>query len=422
MSLITKGFFFFLIALTSTTAYSQSIVDQSYDREEWGGGHSSSLVQDARTWGQSFTVGRSGMLTQIDFTVRAIDYEDDIEVSLFHTRENGSPNLPLGPILTVTVPVIFGESAYNYTSADLSQFRFFVSEGEQYVFYVASLSDTRFGILGGVHYEDGMTFNGPGYLGGSMWRYSSQSGGSYNGRNYSTDVNFRTYVDASQVPPVTPETQVFSGSAQGYEEITYQVDVNSDLINFNLSSTLEGSSLMLFVYDSSGGLLAADYWSLNAIELEADISSAVGPFDVVVYNNSATDTPFELELNYLPSNASPTPVPTPLPGVLPELPELPVGYQAEDFEGELSMHEERSFTMDLIDASEIIIDAVHDGDDGAVWLFLYNEADEIVVFHNGTGRVETETFGGENLTGTYKAVIYNSTGSTIYVHARAAHD
>jgi len=177
------------------------ILDQSYDINTWGGGGSGSLINENRSLGQSFTVGTSGILSQLDFNIWHISGNNQVQLSLVSLDGSGTPNQS-DPILTTLLgDIATGYENNSYYSADISRFNFFVTKEQEYAFYLDVIGTSALAVLGGNHYEDGLTFDGPGYLGGSAWVNEGVLGGSSAGREYTIDLNFRTFVSEVPEPP-----------------------------------------------------------------------------------------------------------------------------------------------------------------------------------------------------------------------------
>lgn len=193
----TLSIFIFLISLN---VYAVTVLDQSYDVQTWGGGASSAAVYTNQSVGQSFTIGQDGILSQIDFNIWHTSGNNQIQVSLLTLDDSGAPAYGSPLFTSVFSDIASGYSNADYYSFDLSSLNLSVTAGQQYAFYLSSIGDGWFATRGGNHYEDGLTFNGPGYLGGTAWLNSNPWANSYQDRNYSIDLNFRSFIDTVSVP------------------------------------------------------------------------------------------------------------------------------------------------------------------------------------------------------------------------------
>lgn len=182
-----------IFLLTAMSCLATPVLDQYYDQQEFGGGGAGSVVRADYRIGQSFTVGQSGGLAQVGVEVWNLTSTGPLEMSVYAVDDAGYPNFT--QLMTALIGgVQIGYANRHYHTADFSTFNLQVVAGQAYAFFLRALDAGSYAVAGGNHYEDGLTFNGPGYLGGAAWQNNSPWANSYQGRNYSIDLNFRTYV------------------------------------------------------------------------------------------------------------------------------------------------------------------------------------------------------------------------------------
>lgn len=211
---------FLIIFLFSSKLLSAPILDQFYDHVDENGGKSVSLIDINQSIGQSFTVGTKGVLSQIEINVtRGSSIRNGDGPINFQLTTLNSFGLPdegniLANINLFDIPLVRFEPFINlitisetqdYYSINLALFNINVDIGDQLAFLLSSPTNTVFVAYGGLHYEDGLTFDGLGYLGGIGFE-SNDNGNwtkdtsSYNGRTYSIDNNFKTFVTPNTIP------------------------------------------------------------------------------------------------------------------------------------------------------------------------------------------------------------------------------
>jgi hypothetical protein len=177
------------------------IVDQSYDHIAWGGGPAAALVYDFQSVGQSFTAGIDGLLTGVDVQLWHNDGFNEIQLSVLSVANSGIPDWTT-PLATTSVSDIgTGFANLDYYTFDLSSTSLSLLQDQMYAFVLQPVNGGRFSARGGSHYADGQTFNGPGYLGGEAWLNDAPwARNGSDGRPYSVDLNFRTYVNGIPAP------------------------------------------------------------------------------------------------------------------------------------------------------------------------------------------------------------------------------
>lgn len=211
---------FLILFLFSSKLLSAPILDQFYDHVDESGGKSVSLINPIQSLGQSFTVGAKGVLSQIDINVTGgnsiRDGDGPINFQLTTLNSFGLPdegnilaninlfNLPLTRFEPFIDLIIISENQ-DYYSINLALFNINVDIGDQLAFLLSSPTNSYFAAYGGLHYEDGLTFDGPGYLGGISFDGNNNGDwtkdvGSIDGRTYSIDNNFKTFVTSNTIP------------------------------------------------------------------------------------------------------------------------------------------------------------------------------------------------------------------------------
>lgn len=211
---------FLILFLFSSKLFSAPVLDQFYDHVDERGGKSVSLLYINQSIGQSFTVGTKGLLSQIDINVtRGNNIRDGDGPINFQLTTLNSFGLPdegniLANMNLFDIPLVRFDPFMNlisisenqdYYSINLALFNINVDIGDQLAFLLSSPTNSFFSAYGGLHYEDGLTFDGPGYLGGISFETDGNSSwtkdtGSYNERTYSIDNNFKTFVTSNTIP------------------------------------------------------------------------------------------------------------------------------------------------------------------------------------------------------------------------------
>lgn len=209
---------FLILFLFSSKLFSAPVLDQFYDQSDENGGKSVALIDLNQSIGQSFTVGTKGLLSQIDINVvrgrSTNNGNGPLNFQLTTLNAFGLPDegnvlaninlfdIPLIQLAPPTIPISIPETQ-PYYSVNLAVFNINVDLGDQLAFLLSSPTNTGFSTYGGVHYENGQIFDGPGYLGGIGFKNNgswAKNTGSYQGNTYSIDNNFKTFVTPNTIP------------------------------------------------------------------------------------------------------------------------------------------------------------------------------------------------------------------------------
>ncbi len=169
-----------------------SILDQSYAPDLLNS--TSSVTLGARQ-AQTFTVGLTGTLTQVDVMFRPIDYlsENEVFVDIRRTN-NGAPSDNINDIIETTVldPTAFLPDSFNSFFFDLA-----VNEGELLAVVIYTNGDANTGLWGNASQDNQ-------YLGGSLWTSADLYGGNWypnaNSSDQNFDLAFKTYVSTVPIP------------------------------------------------------------------------------------------------------------------------------------------------------------------------------------------------------------------------------
>ena len=129
------------------------ILDQFYDQIAFGGGLAGAGISAGQRVGQSFTVGRSGQLSQIDVQIWNSSSSHPVKFSLFGLNDVGAPLST--PLLTTLISGIEIDNADSrpYHSIDLSSFDLLVEAGQGFAFFFSTFDFGWYGVGGGGHHK-----------------------------------------------------------------------------------------------------------------------------------------------------------------------------------------------------------------------------------------------------------------------------
>jgi hypothetical protein len=143
-------------------------------------------------YGQTFTTGIAGQLSQVDvFVFNISGGSDDLIFKLYNTS-NGLPDTELGSPIHVPASSIPTNANSSYVSIDVSSLNVFANVGDVLAFGVSSNGGATLYYLDVL---DPSSYNG----GSSVWNFGS-GWQLYPSSPSSQDYGFRTYVSAVPIP------------------------------------------------------------------------------------------------------------------------------------------------------------------------------------------------------------------------------
>ena len=169
----------------------------------------SDAYDDASKQAQTFTVGISGSLSQVNLYLNGYSSTNGDEIFADIRRTiDGAPSDDAGDILGTAV---LGSAVWDSFAQDIPyvccdtfgympfQFNVDVLAGEQLAIVLYTEGTVALSIMGNTQYTAGMD---P-YIGGSIWGQSNYNNGEWypnGGSSYQWDWGFQTYVETSAVP------------------------------------------------------------------------------------------------------------------------------------------------------------------------------------------------------------------------------
>lgn len=265
------------------------LVDQQHDLSQSVGG---SITFTDFEVGQTFTVGQSGLLSQVDLTLGtagspAGPVQFEIRDVLNGLPVDGAP-LYSGTIPVADIPVRGSLGNFPFVPVDLAAANLPVTAGDELALVVAR--DAPHGFENTVIWERGL----PGYAGGnSMSRFGTQAWST----NSTYDYGFRTWVDSNPntnttpgpayslfetTQPLPPDNNVFNGQLANSQSYTG--------VNFQIQRTTKINSVGAHFVSGSGGQV------FGAIVKLDDRNGAPNPTDLSgadVLGHTLIDLPTE---------------------------------------------------------------------------------------------------------------------------------
>jgi hypothetical protein len=199
-----KFFSSFLFPLLFTVrAALAGTLDQQYLPSQNGG----LIIEQSQTIGQTFQVGLSGLLNEVDVDIAGhpIAPPQGLTLEIHPTLSDGSPATSV--LASISIPGSAVPTSFQFVAFDLSAFGLSVATGESLA--IVLRSDAGYQAPGGGIDPYAWRYDtSGGYAPGSGY---ISSGSSFN-KMTGVDLGFKTYVDTTSVPEPSITTTFFLGS------------------------------------------------------------------------------------------------------------------------------------------------------------------------------------------------------------------